>query len=442
MTRIEKEKEVLATLLLVPFIYRKLPLNFTHECFETPEYALIFAYIDLDFMHKGKPVYYRTLAGSYPEIHGTISSITRGMKPLRENFRFKAEELIPPKISFTAYADEIMRKLGIPNREESVDGLNSGALNGNEVLQKLIPEQEFLIDKLINKPSISFIVGETGCGKSWLAMNLATSVAIGAEKFLSYKIKKKVKVLYVNTELNSRDFERRLQLVWNSLPEKGDLKNFIVRTVGTDMDLWETLNSDCEVHRPDSLIIDCDYLAHDKNENNGTHMKEELSKYKSLMEKFNLAIIIVHHTKKGVKYEQMHNDQMMGSSILARKADTIIQMRFSGTDKNKRIIIPTKFRHVPDAEKRCRLLSWNPETHWFSDEGETDESEHIRRHAREAREEIDFNMIFQDKKEMSRKELLEKCKPLGYNERTVDRLIRKAKDSGILKVPRYGFFLL
>jgi hypothetical protein len=62
-------------------------------------------------------------------------------------------------------------------------------------------------------------------------------------------------------------------------------------------------------------------------------MKAEMSKYKSLMEKFNLAIIIVHHTKKGVKYELVHNDQIMGSSILSRKPDTIIQMRFSGTDK-------------------------------------------------------------------------------------------------------------
>jgi hypothetical protein len=41
---------------------------------------------------------------------------------------------------------------------------------------------------------------------------------------------------------------------------------------------------------------------------------------------------------------------------------------------------------------------------------------------------------------MSRKEILEKCEPLGYNERTIDRMIRKAKDRGILKVPRYGFF--
>jgi hypothetical protein len=35
-----------------------------------------------------------------------------------------------------------------------------------------------------------------------------------------------------------------------------------------------------------------------------------------------------------------------------------------------------------------------------------------------------------------------KCEPTGYNERTIDRMIRKAKDSGILKVPRYGFFSL
>jgi RecA-family ATPase len=150
-------------------------------------------------------------------------------------------------------------------------------------------------------------------------MNLATSLAVGAERFLSYKIKKKVKVLYVNTELNSRDFERRLQSVWGSLADKGELINFIVRTVGTDMDFWETVYKDCEQYKPDIIIIDCFYSANDKNENNGIHMKEELSKYKSLMEKFNLAIILIHHPIKGARYEQMHNDQLIGSSILSRR---------------------------------------------------------------------------------------------------------------------------
>jgi hypothetical protein len=283
MTRIEKEKEVLATLLLVPFIYRKLPLNFTYECFETPEFALIFTYIDLDFIHKGKAVNYQTLAGRYPDEYYNIISITRGMKPLHENFRSKAEELIHPNISFTAYADEIMRKMGLSDKEESVDELNSRASNGNDILQKAIPEQEFLIDKLINKPSITFLVGEPGCGKSWLAMNLGTSVATGAKQFLSYKINKKVKVLYVNTELNSTDLQRRLQLIWNSMAMKYDFINFIVRTVRTDMDFWNTVNNDCEEHRPDLIIIDCFFSTHDRDENNGTHMKAEMSKYKSLM---------------------------------------------------------------------------------------------------------------------------------------------------------------
>jgi hypothetical protein len=126
MNRIEKEKEVLATILLMPFFYEKLPLNFSPACFETFEYALIFERVDLDYIQKGKCVNCLELVDRYPELLSDIISISRSMKPLFENFRSKAEELLPPKLSFEEYADEIMRKMGLRDQEKSVDGLNSG----------------------------------------------------------------------------------------------------------------------------------------------------------------------------------------------------------------------------------------------------------------------------------------------------------------------------
>ena len=116
MTRIEKEKEVLATLLLVPFIYRKLPVKFSHKCFETPGYAFIFERVDLDYIKKGKIVNCLELADRYPKLRGDINSITRGMKPLCENFRSKAEELIPPPFSIEAYANELIRKMRLSGK--------------------------------------------------------------------------------------------------------------------------------------------------------------------------------------------------------------------------------------------------------------------------------------------------------------------------------------
>lgn len=68
---------------------------------------------------------------------------------------------------------------------------------------------------------------------------------------------------------------------------------------------------------------------------------------------------------------------------------------------------------------KCRLLSLNPETLWFRDEGETNEGDHIAVAPQTAEDDVDFRAIFGEEKELSRKEIQERCKPLGYDERTI-----------------------
>lgn len=73
---------------------------------------------------------------------------------------------------------------------------------------------------------------------------------------------------------------------------------------------------------------------------------------------------------------------------------------------------------------------------------ETNEGEHIASPAQTAEQEINVQEIFGVNKELSRKEILERCRPLGYDERTIDRQLKKAKEQGSLKVPRYGYYSL
>jgi hypothetical protein len=79
----------------------------------------------------------------------------------------------------------------------------------------------------------------------------------------------------------------------------------------------------------------------------------------------------------------------------------------------------------------------NPETLWFRDEGETKEGDHIAATPQTAEDEVDFRAVFEEAKELSRKEIQERCRPLGYDERTIDRLVKKR-----LKVARYGHYSL
>ena len=133
---------------------------------------------------------------------------------------------------------------------------------------------------------------------------------------------------------------------------------------------------------------------------------------------------------------------MRGSNVFGGSADTTLQIRRSSSNEGKRIIKPLKGRHISDDMRKCRLLSLNPENLWFKDEGETDEGEHIAMETQTAQESIDFKSIFGDATELSRKEIQERCKPLESNERTIDRLLKKANDTGILKKTKNGYYSL
>jgi hypothetical protein len=171
-------------------------------------------------------------------------------------------------------------------------------------------------------------------------------------------------------------------------------------------------------------------------------MKALMRQFLVLRDKYGLAVLIVHHTKKGSQYQRMHNDQMRGSNVFGGSADTTLQIRRSSADEGKRIIKPLKGRHIPDTMRKCRLLSLDPVNLWFKDEGETDEGEHIAMETQTAQESIDFKSIFGDATELSRKEIQERCKPLGYEERTIDRLLKNSKNNGTLKMPKYGYYSL
>jgi len=344
---------------------------------------------------------------------------------------------------YPAIEDDIERKLTTSREYESKKEFSFELLNGKDIAMMEIPQQKFLIKNLISENSLNILMGEEKCGKSLFAMNLALSVAIGTKEWLGFEIMKQGKVLFLNNELTSADFYRRFKKMVERLPVAGDVSNFLVpKEVPSVDECWKTLNETCEIEKPCLIVLDCLYFAHNKDENDSSEMKALMRQLLSLRDKYGLAILVIHHTKKGSRYQKMHNEQMRGSNVFGGVADLTLQIRRSSKDESKRIYKPLRGRELPDSELKCRLLSLDPESLWFKDEGVTDEAEHIASTVQTAEAEVDFKAIFGEAKELSRKEIIERCKPTGYEERTIDRLLKQAKEKGILRVPKYGYYSL
>jgi hypothetical protein len=316
-------------------------------------------------------------------------------------------------------------------------------LNGSEIETMEIPEQSFIVKNLISETSLNFLTGEEGCGKSMLAMNLALSVAIGATQWLGYEIVKHGKVIYLNNELSLNDHLNRIKIMQNHLPCPGDVSNLLTPQEFPDLETcWETLNDFCNTLRPILIIVDCFYFTHNKDENDSSSMKDLMRKFQTLRDRYQLSILVLHHTKKGGRDKKMGNDLIRGSNVFSAAADTVLQMKRSADDERQRIIKPTKLRHVSDEMRTCRLLSLNPESLWFKDEGETDEADHLETVIPTAEEEISFQEILKAGEIVPRKEIIERCEPYGYNRRTIDRQLKRAKESGKLKTPKPGCYSL
>jgi hypothetical protein len=436
--REEREREVLAALLLQPSSFDELPDGFQKDAFEFPEYRHFFECMQTAFC-QGKATSSEDFVRLLPDQLEVINNVSFCGQPLNGKMRAKAAALMSRRPILSASRDVVDGGSVVSRAHtERRNGFEFDLLNGMDIVTMSIPPKEWLIENLINASSLNFLAGEEGCGKSLLAMNLALSVAVGADSWLSYSIAKYGKVLYLNNEMAFDDFARRLQAQCQSLPAPGDIRNLVVpKHVPPIRECWDTLNKACEELHPALVVIDCLYLSHDEDENDSSAMKALMRKALSLRDAFHLAVILVHHTKKGSRYTTMHNDQMRGSSVFGGSADTTIQIRRSATDVGKRIIKPLKGRHLSDSVLKCRLLSLDPETLWFRDEGETRESDHIAVASQTAEDEVDFRQIFGEAKGLSRKEIQERCKPLGYDERTIDRLIKKK-----LKVVKYGHYSL
>ena len=179
------------------------------------------------------------------------------------------------------------------------------------------------------------------------------------------------------------------------------------------------------------VTLDCLYWAHNKQENDSSEMKELMRWLVGLRETFGIVVLVVHHTKKGTRYETMHNDNMRGSSVFGGATDTVLMFRRSRKDEGQRLLKPTKLRHGGDEGRSVRLLELDPNTLWFHDVGEADELEHIESEASarpKAEDKIDWVEVFGTATILTRKENLDQCKDKKISERTLDRQLKKASN--------------
>ena len=207
-------------------------------------------------------------------------------------------------------------------------------------------KKDIIIDGLMKSNGVYLLVSKPKVGKSLFALQLANSIANGI-KFLGYDIIKPSPVLYVTTELDSSQIKQRCIL----LGIKFKNKNFFSidrnkKPAINFMDIEYQIKEFAEEYNGKILILD---MIKDINFgvtydiNNYQDISQKLlPKIRSIADKYDLTILLVHHLNKLGK--------TLGSTGFEAVADGVIRLSESSYDK-KIIKLETLNRDFPDIEE-------------------------------------------------------------------------------------------
>lgn len=222
--------------------------------------------------------------------------------------------------------------------EQSDQFANFPAILSGKMLITTYPERRpIVVDGLIREGDVCNIVAAPKVGKSWLALNLAMSVASG-ETWLGQFETVRGRTLYVDNELHPTDAAFRLVEVSRALetaPEVLTNQYHVVSFRGFPVELsivcrWiRHMVKERERGYYKLIVIDTlsKMLAGDKSENDNLYFRSIYTQLESLASDIGSAIVIVHHTSRGDQSEKSVTDTGAGAGSQSRACDCHIAVR-------------------------------------------------------------------------------------------------------------------
>ncbi len=210
-----------------------------------------------------------------------------------------------------------------PIQSRAVTPRALGTLTAGSLMQKKLPPVRYVVPGYLAE-GLTVLAGRPKLGKSWLALDLAIAVAIGAPALASVRVEQG-DVLYLALEDNERRLQKRLTLLLppSSLPERLFIDTQCPRLNEGGIELirgWVE-----QVENPRLIVVDVFNKvrpATQRGENPYEADYRALAPLKELADEKGIAIIIVHHTRKMEAEDPF--DTVSGTTGFTGAADTVL----------------------------------------------------------------------------------------------------------------------
>jgi AAA domain len=222
-------------------------------------------------------------------------------------------------------------------------------------LAALDPSRRWLVESLWSRAGVGILGGPPKCNKSWLALDVALSVATGTPCLDAFEVHESGDALLVMAEDAPQIVRARLEsicahrgLALQSAPVHLVLAHALRLDLDRDRDrLRETVAR----MKPRLLVLDPFVRLHRLEENHAGDVSGLLGWLRSLSREHDLAILVVHHARKNGSTTQA-GQALRGSGDFHAWGDDNLYLR----RKAERIVLAVEHRAAPPPDPLALAL--------------------------------------------------------------------------------------
>jgi len=223
--------------------------------------------------------------------------------------------------------------------------------------------QRWLVDQLWGDSSVGLIGGAPKCSKTWLGLDLALSVATGTACLGRYAIARPGPVLvYLAEDALPVLRERVAGMARHRSLHLAEVEMHVITapTLRLDRDPHRSrLLETAKRLRPRLVLLDPLVRLHGIDENNAGEVAGLLAYFRALQRQMDLAVILVHHTRKNAAGGMAAGQGLRGSSDLHAFGDSNLYLRRT----SQHLLLSSEHRAAPASPPvYLELVATDPQT--------------------------------------------------------------------------------
>ncbi len=191
-------------------------------------------------------------------------------------------------------------------------------------------EQKWLIEELWAEQAVGILGGEPKCCKSFLALDMAVSVASGAPCLRQFTVSRTGPVLLFPAEDSLSVVRERLEGICRAAGTRiEELPLYVITAPRLLLDVpqdRQRLRETVDAIRPTLLVLDPFIRLHRADENASKEVAPLLGYLRELQREFGAAVLLVHHARKG-SGKGRPGQALRGSSDLHGWGDSNLYLR-------------------------------------------------------------------------------------------------------------------